>query len=486
MNINILFSWFFKMKNLKIFKFIKSPFIIVTSFFVLTATAYCGIIEASHYKFYEKLMTLPQIGNFFLWFIPEFLLFYCLSLLFCRKNKFIRSIFYAGLIVFLLIYLAQVVSIYISNDLISILALENIQFIGLIADKRSLMFSVVAFFIVIILFIAGMEVFTDKYIKLTKKKYLSLIGISFILFIYLMFYNFYLFGITDRVSSFFPNRQTPSVSLVNNIVKVNSAASANTLDLNMLRKLKLSYNKKARFPFMKKEIFSSPIKYPSIKSKSKPNIIIFFIEGLSVSLVNCYGSKFKDLTPNIDAFAKNSLKVDNYYNHTSCTYRGIPGQLCSIYPFHGYDEWTSNKTQKMEKINYSSIPGMLNKRGYDSLFFCAESGSIENLSKMLKFKETYAPPRIIKDLLHGRAKLIKDMLTDESLFEALICYLKKRKKQKTQKPFFISFYNIQTHSYFKTPKDGIKYKEMNNDTLNAVHNLDAQFGKFYKYLKKST
>ena len=94
--------------------------------------------------------------------------------------------------------------------------------------------------------------------------------------------------------------------------------------------------------------------------------------------------------------------------------------------------------------------------------------------------------KIIKELLRGREQYVKDdILTDKSFFEGFIKYLKKRKKTKSKKPFFIGLYNIETHGYFKTPPNRVKYKNSDNDTLNSVHNLDLQFGKFYKYFKKS-
>ena len=475
----------------KILKFAKSNFFILTFFFVIIGLAYCTLIQVSNYKFYERFMSFSEICNFLLWFIPEFLLFYYLSLLFCHKNKFIRIIFYSGFFVFLLIYLAQITSIHISNNLISTLALENISFIGLITEKRSLRFSIIAFLMGVVISISVIEFIINKRINFTKQNKIYIISISAVLFIYIIFYNFYLFGSSDKVVSFFPNYQTPAISLINNVIKVSSEATCvDTLDFDMLKKLKLHYDENSKYPFMKKKIFSEKIKFSSTKFCEKPNVIVFFCEGLAADSLNCYGSKFENLTPNINKFCKDSMKVINYYNHTATTYRGLHGQLCSIYPFHGYDEWVSNNKEKMEKTNYSSIPGILNKCGYETLFFCSENEPLSSLLRTLKFKEIYNGDKIIKELIKGREKFVKDpildyLLTDESLFDGLITYLKKRNSEKNKNPFFIGAYNLQTHSFFKVPKGGIKYKKAKNDTLDAIHNLDVQFGKFYDYFKKS-
>jgi lipoteichoic acid synthase len=474
-----------KSKN-KIEKLIKSPFVIFTIFFLGIIIAYCGVAELSYYKFHKSIMSFADLGNFIIWFLPEFLLCYCLGLLFCDKNKLVRIIFYIGFTSLFLIYLSQAASIHMTNDLISVLALENIHFIGLIVHKKSLLLSATAFVFGIIFFILVIEIFTDKNIRLRKKKLKTIIIISSILFIYLIFYNFYFLSSTNKIYSFFPNRQTPVIGLICNAIKLRMG----TIDINTnpktFHKLGLNYNEKSKYPFMKKSIYLKEIKYSSNKINSKANIIVFFLEGISAISVNAYGCQFKGLTPNIDEFARNSMQVNNYYNHTAATCRGLQGQMCSVYPFFGYGEWSASNNQKLDKINYSSIASILNDFNYDTLFFCAENKPITQLFKMLKFKTIYNAKKIIKDFLKGKEEYVKDdILTDKSFFEGFIKYLKQREKLKTKPPFFIGLYNIETHAYFKTPAHRVRYKKSNNDTLNSVHNLDFQFGKFYKYFKKS-
>ena len=395
-------------KKEKIFKLTKSPFIFFTSFFVVIIIVYCGVIEVSYYKFHQNIMSFSELCNFIIWFLPEFLLLYCLGLLFCNKNKLIRSIFYIGFILFFLIYLSQATSIHMTNDLISVLALENIHFIGLIVHKKALLFCAMAFVLGIITFIIVTELFTDKHIKLSKKTFVSVISVSGVLLIYLIFYNFYILSVSDKIFSFFPNRQTPVIGLICNAVRLKSEITEAVIDTNAFHKLGLNYNENSKYPFMKNKIYSSPIKYSYKKIEARPNIIVFFLEGVSARSINCYGSEFKGLTPNIDEFAKSTMKVDNYYNHTAASCRGLQGQLCSVYPFHGYGEWCASNNQKLDKINYSSISYILNKFGYDTLFFCAENKPITKLFKMLKFKTIYNAKKIIKELLNGREQYIKD------------------------------------------------------------------------------
>ena len=463
-----------------------SPLIIFSGFFLIIIIAYCVVIELSYYKFHQNIITFYELGNFIIWFLPEFLLFYCCGLLLCNKNIFIRSLFYIVFILFFLIYLSQVVSIHMTNDLISVLALENIHFIGLIVHKKSLLFSAMAFISGMAFFITATELCADKHIKLSKNLFIGTIVTTGLLFAYLIIYNFFLLSVTDKIFIFFPNRQTPVIGLIVNGVKLKTGATEPKVNPEEFNRLGLNYNKNSKYPFMKKTIYLSPIKYSFKKHEAKPNIIVFFLEGISARTLNCYGSQFKGLTPNIDKFAKSAMKVDNYYNHTAASCRGIQGQLCSVYPFYGYGEWSAKNNKNLDKINYSSIPYILNNFGYDTLFFCAENKPITQLFKMLKFNTIYNAKKIINELLGGNEEYVKDdILTDKSFFEAFIKYLKIREKSKIRRPFFIGLYNIETHAYFKTPPNRVKYKNSNNDTLNSVHNLDLQFGKFYDYFKKS-
>src|SRR3546814_1683968 len=48
-----------------------------------------------------------------------------------------------------------------------------------------------------------------------------------------------------------------------------------------------------------------------------------------------YGSTYPGLTPNLQALAGDTMVVDNYYNHTAATYRGLQGQMTSGFPRYG-------------------------------------------------------------------------------------------------------------------------------------------------------
>jgi phosphoglycerol transferase MdoB-like AlkP superfamily enzyme len=468
--------------------FFQNKILIFTASTIFFAFFYYAAVEASNYKFHAAFMPFGQKISFWAWFIPEYLFFYCLGILFCRKEIFWRSVFYVASAMFFLIYLAQAASTYMTGDLISPLALENIKCIGLIAKTISFKLSLILGVLGGIFFIFVMEFFGRKRFKISRKTQIYLISFIGIMFVYLLFYNFASFNIKLKNSEFFLSRQTPVYSIISNTIEIQSQQpTLSPLDAIAFEKFNFNYNKNSTYPFEKSTIFSKPLKYSSTKAMQKPNIIVFFIEGLAARSINCYGCKFKGLTPNIDCFAQQTMQVFNYYNHTAATYRGIQGQLCSIYPLKGGAMWNSGNSYKIKKTAYSSVPWIMNQKGYDSIFFYSQDDSLTSLFKMLDFQQVYNSQRIISELLKGREKLVKPkIITDESLFDGLICYLKKREKSKSKKSFFLGLYNMQTHVYFKIPEGGIRYKNTRNDVLDTVHNLDAQFGKFHKYFMSSS
>src|SRR5690606_4224251 len=60
-----------------------------------------------------------------------------------------------------------------------------------------------------------------------------------------------------------------------------------------------------------------------------PNMIVLMSEGVSARMLGAYGGAYPGLTPNIDRIAARSMRVDNYFNHTAATYRGVGGQVSS-------------------------------------------------------------------------------------------------------------------------------------------------------------
>lgn len=244
----------------------------------------------------------------------------------------------------------------------------------------------------------------------------------------------------------------------------------------------------ARYPFLKDYINSQNLPFSPEHEVAKPNVIVIFIEGTSSRLLGNYGGHYPGLTPNLSRMADESMVVDNYFNHAAATFRGIQGQMTSGYTFHGGWEkgtgWEDGNASSYAKRSYATLPKVLNAHGYDTIFFSPhkKSEGLYSLAQMLGFEDIYYYARSRKELLTDPQPPFKEALTDHDEYRALTNYLKQRDDAK---PFMIGLYSLGTHAFLDVPSGGEKYGDGRDISLNTLHNLDAQFGKFYDYFMKS-
>lgn len=215
----------------------------------------------------------------------------------------------------------------------------------------------------------------------------------------------------------------------------------------------------------------------------KPNVVVFFVEGMSANIIDYYGGKYKDLTPNIDDLASSSLVFENYYNHTAATFRGLRGQLTSTYQYiggtdasaKGLDQVSSEQVVLHTLNKLITLPNILRDEGY-STYFISPHYRDANLNTMLAslgFDRVYT--RADDTQFKGSAT---EPLSDRALINFLISKTKNDKS-----PFFIGLYNFGTHLTIDSPD--VKYKDGRSIALNRFHNLDVQVGRYIKYLKES-
>ena len=252
---------------------------------------------------------------------------------------------------------------------------------------------------------------------------------------------------------------------------------------NLTNPMMAAYRFKTRKPdFIKQKVYNAPFPYKTFDAPRRPNVFIIFTEGLSARTIGAYNPRFKGLTPNIDAFAKLSMKVENYYNHTAATEKGILGQLTSFYPaktrdFHP-EIW---ETPDIPENNYRSIAHILQENGYESYFLMATAGSTDNLVNIARksgFKHIVGTDQL-RAATHSDKK---EFMTDEEFFDTAARYLEQTPNDK---PVFAAFYNLETHAFKDTAPDGTKYGDGSNSVLNTVANYDLRFGKFFDWFEKS-
>ncbi len=242
------------------------------------------------------------------------------------------------------------------------------------------------------------------------------------------------------------------------------------------------YMKQTEYPLVKNWIYQTPIPFKKVSNNlRKPNVIIFFIESLSSNLVGSYNSKIK--TPNIDSFGRESVIIEDYYNHTFPTISGIRGQLCSFYPTLGEIEHSEEEGMA---IKLYCLPHVLNRHGYSTSFFLYSQALYKplaytiNMKKLIEacgFANVYTAEDILTRLAGSnqsdRIKRSKSVVSDLGMMVDLVNYLKG---YKNKQPFFIALSTVGTHMQVTDDIDNIN---------RSLHNLDEAFGVFWSYFKQS-
>lgn len=263
-----------------------------------------------------------------------------------------------------------------------------------------------------------------------------------------------------------------------------------TLSASTKKKLKkffgLSINETERMPLLNKSVFSEKFPYPRInKSGPSPNIVIIAAESLSSRLLGYYGSPHPAISPEIDRFAKESLVVRPFYNSSTPTINGLASLLCSHYPVLGHEEWTDNKGAM--NFDLLCLPEVLKKRGYHSYnivpgdpYFAAQFPFM----KANGMDEVYGAMKIREVLGENPLGSVfqEKACSDHQIMRFLIEGLKKGY---FKEPFLLVVSTDDLHVPFRLPKDAIKYSRQENPILHLVRNVDAAFGRFWDYYKKS-
>lgn len=377
------------------------------------------------------------------------------------KNNIVKI--FSGIICscYFIVITIQYYFVFYSGEFIQILALENLNQLYLLLTIKKVI-AVVAFLICIIIF--NILLFSINiqcnFCKCRKKIYTSFI----ILFICYIVQNYALFR---EYNSF-----SPLLDLVSKLSKSSFIDETNNSSYTIT---KVNFDS---------SIYKRDLPFKKLYSEKFPNIILIFMEGTSSRLLENYNPK-TSYTPNILDFANNSLTVDNYFNHTAATFRGIHGQLASCYPsMGGYDigMWSSNASSlKLRK--YQTLPKILSKSGYKTIFISphSESDPLADMIDMLGFKVTYNLEDIVKSNIGAIVK--SGAVRDVDIYNFL--NLKLEENKELSSPFFLSLYTFGTHANLDVTSDEDIYGDGKNSVLNTLSFTDKSFGEFWKYFKKS-
>jgi len=447
--------------------------------------------------FSPEISTVTVIASlaFFDRYVVELLFVLIFGIWLINGIRFFRIVCYIIVFLFIAIYAIQLASYYQGGEYISRLLIENINHISLLINTSS----IAGLIFLMVIFGCLPFIIEKKCRKLSSQNSLFVISAVIILLGAVLHLSPAWLPETiqkQRKTYYIKSNltRTPPVrAMYKTLFKKSDAILATKLskyELKVVGKLGFNLNQKNRYPLIKDRIYKGPPPFNKISDNhKKPNIIVFFTEGFSARTINYYGSKYPDLTPNIDDFAKCSMVVHKYYNHTVSTYRGLHGQLCSLYPtYGGIGGWHTNY-KSIPKPDYLSLNHILDNHGYKTIFLDShrkDEAFVDEMMRHLGFDQVWTAETLSKAFLNSAEPLRNDSLSDVQLYNSLIGFLKKRSATALKKePFFIGLYNLGTHTLQNISRDGKKYNDGKNLSLNTIHTLDYSFGKFWWYYQNS-
>lgn len=288
-------------------------------------------------------------------------------------------------------------------------------------------------------------------------------------------------------------RQAPIASLLRNVFEVQKAKSFFQSGRDPQAVLELSKLATDAYPFERRTIYASPLPFPAKDgAPGRPNVIVIFSEGLSARLIGAYGGTHPGLTPNIDRFAQKGMRVDNYFNHTAATYRALQGQLDSGYPEAGGKgevvSWEGpGGNDKLVKTRYQTVPLLLRQAGYRSYFFSphADTVTLNTMIRAIGFDTVFNYESAVKMSPRYGENLIFGSLNDVSLFDEMVDFFKSNEGETKKRPMFVGAYNIGTHAFMDRVDGAEPYGDGSNKVLNRVHDFDQAFGRFLTYFLAS-
>ena len=411
-------------------------------------------------------------------------------ILLAAKRPLLRAMAYLLFTVFILLYSLQFASLYLSNEYLSSIAIANFQHIGLIINQKIvLLFAVVLIGLLVVIYI------TERAFKPSASNHALGLAACCVLLAVILLNDDYWLSENTLVSRSEPQFAVLQSAPLTALFKSSQRAwyqrpvyrELSAEEVRQAENFGINYLQQRTFPLVKDWIYQEKLPFPVSKDFSPPadplNIIIFFSEGISARTVQPYNNTYPGLTPAFAEFAQSAMRVDNYYNHTFATYRGLLGQLCSVFPLYGGGK-------VLKQTDYYCLGNLLTEENYSSYFLFSQQKKSTGLDELLQkagIKNVLAQRDLSRLYLSGKAAKRPLALSDQQFFQAIIQHLTQleQKQSEDSQPFFVGLYNIETHAFYEISDDGVKYPQQSSYILDAIYNYDNAFAKFWKYFKQS-
>jgi lipoteichoic acid synthase len=406
-----------------------------------------------------------------------------------RKREIAATILYLAIpLLVVIVYAAQIYSLRISGNFITVLAIQNSAEARIVRNGsmyRTFAFALAWWLLFVAGFFLGRKVAPasrNRSFRQTAKALRTVGAIVLLLGVIVLFCMQRDTGLLEA-----NYRQSPLIALAHSyyeVMRSDEISSAGLANSGSARTAMSSY------PLEKSLIYGEALPFKrNGDAHIVPNVIVIFTEGTSARLLGCYGGAYPGLTPNIDRLARVSMRVTNYFNHTAATYRGLQGQMVSGYPSWGGGEdsaaWeTGHSKEMLSSIHYRSISMILHDNSYKTYFISPhyDSVGLNTLLRSLAFDKVFSFEDVSRDVAPGnKLYFVEGALSDGDIFNALHILMDKGTLVSPAHPFFIGLYNFGTHAFLDIMPNGEKYRDGSNAALNKLHNYDYALGQFLDY-----
>ncbi len=175
---------------------------------------------------------------------------------------------------------------------------------------------------------------------------------------------------------------------------------------------------------------------------TRENVVVVLMESMSAKLLGCYGNT-RGLTPCLDSLSQQALVFDNFYSAGIHTNHGIYATL------YGFPAIMFRNAMKGSIIpRYSGLPTVLQREGYETLFFMTHESQYDNMNAFLRtngFGQIHAQENYPKEKVVNHFGVADDFLFSYALPQLSAAAAKGN-------PFFATLLTISNHPPYIIPE----------------------------------
>lgn len=180
---------------------------------------------------------------------------------------------------------------------------------------------------------------------------------------------------------------------------------------------------------------------------ARPNIVLIILESVPARALHCYGYPREDITPNMDALAREGILFEHCQSAASFSAYGVVSIMTSLYMLRGprYDYFNDTS------FPYLGLTQALKLAGYQLNLFSSGNETFDNIDR-------FAPPEDFDVYFshdpndHSKPDCMR--MDDRFAGEAFEAWIAQRRDPR---PFYCGFYLQSTHFNYEVPEPWSSY-----------------------------